>query len=98
MIYSRFSMHKQPVQPLTYWSSSLPVKNVTSPFSFLVLIIKSKGLKEDSTWLLLEVEQEQRHFEPGNKKENYDNILEAKFSLREEITKAIKKGVSLVNK
>lgn len=31
------------------------------------------------------------------KKENYDNILEAKFSLREERTKAIKKGVSLVN-
>lgn len=31
-------------------------------------------------------------------KEKNDNILEANLSLREEITKAIKKGVSLVNK
>lgn len=50
----------------------------------------------NSTHLLLEVKHEQRHSKPD--KENNDNFLEANLSLREEITNAIKKGVSLVNK
>lgn len=54
------------------------------------------GLKVNSTHLLLEVKHEQRHSKPD--KENNDNFLEANLSLREEITNAIKKGVSLVNK